>query len=134
MLDIYYVEQDSLLVGRFRGTLDARSARKVVELVEAKETHAAQAAKGFNRFCDLSGLKRVNLSIDDVEDLARRRGVFNPDTHKVKSAFYAAHVLSYTTALLYAQLLSSRRITVEVFSSLEGAARWLKVDPRKLRA
>jgi hypothetical protein len=68
--DIYAVATDALLVGWFKGVLDPKTAVKIVEFVETKEI---VTKTGFNRFCDMTQLEGVDLSSDDVFQLAARR-------------------------------------------------------------
>ena len=58
-MDVYILENESLLVGKLRGTLDLRLATKLVELVEFKEQ---ELERGFNRVCDLTHLQGVRLT------------------------------------------------------------------------
>jgi hypothetical protein len=55
------------MVGRLKGILDAKTAEKIVEFVETKEI---VAETGFNRFCDMTQLDGIDLSSDDVHQLA----------------------------------------------------------------
>jgi hypothetical protein len=130
MLDIYVLEDESLLVGRIRGTLDLRLATKLVELIEFKE---AELERGFNRVCDLTRLEGVRLTEKDVQALALRRLIYNPNNVRVKSAFIAVDPLAKGMASMYQALMASDRITVRVFDSYESAASWLHVAPEKLK-
>ena len=129
MLDVHVIKKDSLMVGRMSGTLDANLLRESVEFVEVKEV---EIESGFHRYCDLTGLKRIQIRLDDVEALADRRRAYNPNLIRVKSAFLATNPLALAIAELYAALLKSPRIEVRTFHSPEKAARWLGVEPKKL--
>ena len=129
MFDVSFVEEDSLLVGRLRGTLDAAVARKLVEFVELRE---AEVEKGFNRFCDLTQLERINLSVDEIASLAARRRAYNPNPIRVKSAFLVSSPLALGVVYMFKALLQSERIEVRWFDSLEVAAAWLQVSPGTL--
>ncbi len=131
MFDVKFVESDSLLVGRLRGTLDAAVARKLVGFVEIKEE---EHEKGFNRFCDLTQLEGINLSADEIASLAARRRAYNPNPIRVKSAFLVSSPLALGVAYMFKALMQSERIEVRWFDSLEVAAAWLQVTPGALRA
>jgi hypothetical protein len=130
LIDAYILENESLLVGKLRGTLDLRLATKLVELIEFKEE---ELERGFNRVCDLTHLKGVRLSEKDVQALAVRRLIHNPNNVRVKSAFIATDPLAKGIASMYQALLASDRINVKVFDTHEAAAAWLQVPPGKLK-
>ena len=130
MFDVYVIDSEALMVGRPNGILDAQAAERLVDFIEIKEE---QLEAGFNRFCDLTHLDSINLSSEDLHQLAARRRAFNPNDVHVKSAFLATHPLAFGVARTYEFLLSSPRIEVRVFQDLEGAAEWLSVKPDMLR-
>ena len=68
-----------------------------------------------------------------MQALAVRRLAHNPNNFRVKSAFIAVDPLAKGIASMYQALLTSDRITVEVFDSHEAAASWLQVSPEKLK-
>jgi len=129
MFDVYVIECDALMVGRPKGILDADTTGKIIEFIEIREE---QSETGFNRFCDLTRLESINLSFADVQQLAKRRSLFNPNNFQVKSAFLATHPLAAGIARIYEELLKSPRIEVRVFSEMEAAADWLGVKPDRL--
>jgi hypothetical protein len=129
MLDVRVIENDSLIVGRLTGTLDNALLKKTVQFVEVKE---AQIEKGFNRFCDLTGLEEIHLGLGAVEAIAARRRAYNPNRVRVKSAFLAAGAMPLAIVELYRQLLKSPRIEVRSFTLMKDAAAWLGVKPRTL--
>ena len=130
MFDLYVIDVDPMMVARPKGVLNFEMAERIVEFVEIKEV---TLEKGFNRFCDLTRLEGIQLSSDDVSELANRRRAFNPNEVRVKSAFLASSPLAFGAARMYEQLLNSSRIEVRVFSDLESAADWLAVNPEKLK-
>jgi hypothetical protein len=130
MFDVYVIDSEALMVGRPNGILDAQTAERIVDFVEIKEE---QLEAGFNRFCDLNRLDGINLSSEDLLQLAARRRAFNPNAVHVKSAFLAAHPLAVGVARTYELLLQSPRIEVRVFQDLESAAEWLSVKSDMLR-
>jgi len=130
MFDVYMIESDALMVARPKGICDMSEAIRIVEFIEIKEI---QFERGFDRFCDLTGLDSIHLSAAQVLELADRRRAFNPNVIHVKSAFLATHLLALGIARMYKHLLNSPRITVRVFSELEAAAKWLAVKPDKLK-
>jgi hypothetical protein len=130
MFDVYVIDSEALMVGRPNGLLDAQTAERIVDFVEIKEE---QLEAGFNRFCDLTRLNGINLTSDDLVQLAARRRAFNPNDIKVKSAFLAVHPLAFGVARTYQFVLHSPRIEVRVFTDIEAAAEWLMVKPDMLR-
>jgi len=130
MFDLYVIDSVPLMVARPRGVLDAEMAKQIVEFVEIKEV---LLEKGFNRFCDMTRLEGIQLSSEDVTELANRRRAFNPNDIRVKSAFLATSSFTYGIARSYEQMLHSPRIEVRVFEDLKCAAEWLVVHPDKLK-
>jgi hypothetical protein len=129
LFDAYVIERDVLLVGRPNGVLDACMIEKIVEFIEIKEE---PSETGFNRFCDLTRLESINLSFPEVQLLAKRRSLFNPNDFHVKSAFLATHPLAFGIARMYEELLNSPWIDIRVFREMESAAKWLEVQPDRL--
>lgn len=130
MFDVRFVEGSSLLAGRLRGTLDAELARKLVAFIELQE---AESEKGFDRFCDLTALEGIHLSVDEVASLASRRRAYNPNPIRVKSAFLVGGPLALGVVHVFRALMQSERIEVRWFDSLEAAAAWLQVSAETLR-
>jgi hypothetical protein len=130
MFDLYVIDVDPMMVARPKGVLNFDMAQRIVEFVEIKEV---SLEKGFNRFCDLTRLEGIQLSSDDLVELANRRRAFNPNDIRVKSAFFATSPLAFGVARIYEQLLNSPRIEVRVFNDVEAAADWLAVHPDKLK-
>jgi hypothetical protein len=129
MLNFNVIDGDALLVARPSGIIDAETAEGIVEFVEIKEE---QLEMGFNRFCDLTALEGIELRSADIRHLADRRRAFNPNDIRVKSAFLATDPLAFGIARMYEQMLNSPRITVSVWSDLQGAADWLGVKRERL--
>jgi hypothetical protein len=130
MFDVYVIESDTLMVGRPKGILDAAATERICEFIEIKEE---QFETGFNRCCDLTYLDGIQLSSEEVRQLAARRRAFNPNGIRVKSAIVATEPLAFGIARMYELMLNSPRIEVRVFGELESAAEWLAVKPDKLR-
>lgn len=130
MLDIYMIEDDSLIVGRPKGVLDADLTDKLLRFIEIKEV---EIETGFNRFCDLTRLDAIHLTTVEILKVTTQRRGFNPNDVLVKSAFLATHPLAFGIARMYEQLLESPRIEVRVFRTPEAAAEWLGVKPDRLK-
>jgi hypothetical protein len=128
--EVRYVEGGSLLAGWLRGTLDAELARKLVAFIELQE---AESEKGFDRFCDLTALGGITLSVDEVASLAARRRAYNPNPIRVKSAFLVGGPLALGVVYMFKALMQSDRIEVRWFDSREAAGAWLQVSPETLR-
>jgi hypothetical protein len=104
------------------GELDDLKADEVAEFLELAETVEAEA---FNRYTDMSGFSRIQLGLDHVVRLARRRRRYNGPP--VKSAFDAERLISLTIARLFAELMEGSRIQVCIFQKKDIAAQWLGV-------
>ena len=104
-----------------RGVLDDELADRIVEFIETEERIVG---KPFHRFTDLTGLERINLNLNHVFDIAKRRkkGYGGP---RVKSAFYAVRLISITIARMYQELMQESAIEVGVFPYRTAAAEWL---------
>lgn len=129
MLNVQVRERDLLVIGRPKGTLDRKLAFELLELIEIKEV---EIETGFHRFCDLTGIEGIRLGLGAVEAIAARRSAFNPNRIRVKSAFLVSNPLTFAIVGLYQALLESPRIRVRAFHTVESAAHWLGVEPRKL--
>lgn len=105
------------------GILDDEMADRVVEFVETEERIGKNP---FHRYTDLAGLTRLQLGLDHVFEIAKRRqrGYGGPP---VKSAFYAVRLISLCIARLYQELMHSTRIQVGVFRDRAAVAGWLSV-------
>ncbi len=117
------------MVGISQGLMDVNLALEMLDFIEIKEV---ALERGFNRYCDLTRVKAIHLSLEDIEHIAARRRAFNPNMIHVKSAFLATSVLAVGVAARYQALLDSPRIEVAQFRSREDAAKWLNVDARIL--
>ena len=108
------------------GVLDNDEADRVIEFIEAKERLPGPP---FNRFTDLTGYTSIEISLEHIVRLARRRkqGYRGP---RVKSAFYALRLLGVKIAALYEELMNGSRIEVCTFRDRAMAAEWLGVPPQ----
>ena len=125
MLNIYAVPRKALLVARPVGTFDRKTAEELIEFLEIREE---LTETGFNRFSDLTRLKGIQLTTEDVLQLAARRRSFNPNDIHVKSAFLATDPLAFAIARMYELVLDSPRIEVTTWRDLQSAADWLGVQ------
>ncbi len=125
MLNVYSIPRESLVVARPVGIFDIKSAESLIEFIEIKEE---LTETGFHRFCDLTRLKGIQLTTEDVLRLAARRRAFNPNDIRVKSAFLATDPLAFGIARMYELVLNSPRIEVTTWWDLQSAANWLGVQ------
>ena len=110
------------------GVLDNERADRVIEFLEVQESEG----EPFHRYTDLSGYTRIQIELDHVVRLARRRrrgyqGI------PIKSAFFAVRLISVSIAKMYEELMQESLIEVRTFREREAAAEWLGV-PGKLLA
>jgi hypothetical protein len=105
------------------GVLDNEAADRVVEFLESE---AEIEGSSFHRYTDMTGHTRIQIGLDHVVRLARRRrqGYKGPP---VKSAFYAVRLISLSVARMYQELMEGSRIEVRAFRDRDAAAEWLGV-------
>jgi len=110
------------------GIFDAGLADKVREFIESEE-HVQNAP--FDRYIDLSGVARVEISLERLSEIAsRRRSALQP----VKSAVFADKKHTFVIARIYESLMEDAvAITVRAFRERELAADWLGVPLATLR-
>ena len=104
------------------GVLDDERADRVVEFIELAEVIEGQP---FHRFTDMSGYARIQISLDHVVRIARRRRSYKGPP--VKSAFYAVRLIAVSVARMYQELMEGTQIEVGVFRDRAVAAEWLGV-------
>ena len=105
------------------GILDNERADRIVEFLESEEEIAGEP---FHRYMDMSGYERIQIGLDHVVRLAKRRkkGYNGPP---VKSAFYAVRLISLSIARMYEELMIGSQIQVCTFRDRAAAAKWLAV-------
>jgi len=117
----YFLEWN-LMIWFPRGVLDASRAETIFHWLELVEPRIGD----FNRFIDFSRISKIELSAEDVVDLAsRRRHRYTGGA--VKTAILAATPLGYGIGRMYEQLIDSVPIHVHVVSQLSAAAEVLGV-------
>jgi hypothetical protein len=129
MLNVYSIPHEALLVARPVGIFNRKCAESLIDFIEIKEE---LADAGFDRFADLTRLKEIQLTREDVLQLAARRRAFNPNDIPVKSAFLAVDPMAWMIASMYELVLDSPRIEVKTFQDLQSAAKWLGVQANLL--
>lgn len=129
-MEVKVAEDYNLLLAHPTGVLNMRMAEDIMHFVEVWEVARQE---GFDRFCDLTRLDAIQLSVSEVRQLALRRRMFNPNNIPVKSAFLADSPLAFGIVAMYEHLLESTRITVRAFRSLADASGWLRIEPRILQ-
>jgi hypothetical protein len=104
------------------GIFDGALADSVREFVE-REEYIQDAP--FNRYMDLSGITDVQVNLERLSEVARRRrNVSQP----VQSAIFADKRHSLVIAQIYESFMEHAvAITVRVFREREPAAQWLGV-------
>jgi hypothetical protein len=112
-----------------RGVFDDELADRVVSFLEVQER---AGEKTFDRFADLSGLDRIDLSLEHVFKIAARRKK-GYRGKKVKSAILAVRMLTFAIAQVYQELMRGSSIEVGVFRDRAAAAKWLGVPEKTLR-
>jgi hypothetical protein len=110
------------------GVLDNEGADRVVEFLESQEKIGGHP---FHRYTDMTGFTRMQLGLDHVVRIARRRRRYAGPP--VKSAFYAVRLISLSIARMYEELMEGSRIEVCTFRDRGAAAEWLGVPPDLLQ-
>jgi len=105
------------------GVLDNDQADRVVDFLESQEQFEGEQ---FHRYTDMTGHPRIQIGLDHVVRLARRRrhGYTGPP---VKSAFYAVRLISLSVAHMYQELMEGSNLQVCTFRDRAAAADWLGV-------
>ena len=111
------------------GEMDNDGADRIVEFLETQEKIEGVV---FDRYTDMTGIKRIQLGLDHVVRLARRRkrGYKGPP---VKSAFYAMRLISLSIARMYEELMVGSDIRICTFRDRAVAAKWLGVPEAILK-
>jgi hypothetical protein len=111
------------------GVLDNEAADRVVDFLETEEKIEGSS---FHRYTDMTGHTRIQIGLDHVVRLARRRrqGYKGPP---VKSAFYAVRLISLSVARMYQELMEGSLIEVRAFRDRATAAEWLGVPVEVLQ-
>ena len=104
------------------GVLTDEVADQIIEFTEIQERDEKQP---FDRYTDFSGLTHLQLEINHVFEIARRRRA--AAGAPVKSAILADQPISLSIAKMYERLMERAIITVRVFEDRKAAAEWLGV-------
>jgi hypothetical protein len=123
-----YYPKFRLMTWHLMGIFDAALAHKLLEFLDWEE-HVQNAP--FDRYCDFSGITRVEITLQRLSEVAsRRRRALQP----VKSAFFADKKYTFLIARIYESLMEDAvAITVRAFRERELAADWLGVPLAILR-
>ena len=112
------------------GSLTNERADEVIDFIEAEE---AGFGEPFHRFTDMSGYTRIQIGLDHVVRLARRRKRGYKGL-PIKSAFYAVRLISVSIARMYEELMAGSLIEVRTFRDRGDVADWLGVPEALLYA
>ena len=111
------------------GVLDNARADRAVEFLKSEEQIEGAS---FHRFTDMTGYSRIQISLDHIVRLARRR----KESYKgppVRSALYALRLITLSVARMYQELMEGARIQVCTFRDRGAAAEWLGVPESVLK-
>lgn len=112
------------------GVLDNGRADRLIDFLESEEK---MEGKPFDRYTDMTGYTKIELGLDHIVRLARRRR-HGYSGASVRSAFYAVRLLSLTIARMYEELMTGSKIQVCTFRDRGHAAEWLGVPVEVLQA
>jgi hypothetical protein len=110
------------------GVLTDEEADRVVDFLEEAEK---VEGKRFHRYTDMTGYSQIELGLDHIVRLARRRRRYAGPP--IRSAFYVSRSLSQNIANLYEELMSGSNIQVCTFRDRALAAEWLGVPQSLLK-
>jgi hypothetical protein len=116
-------EEWRLLAWHPEGVIDDQRADQVVEFLEHEERSGAAP---FHRYTDMTGFTRIQLGLDHVFTLGRRRKRGYKGA-RVKSAFFAIRLISLSIGRMYQEVMHGAAIEVRVFRDRAVAAHWLGV-------
>jgi hypothetical protein len=109
------------------GVLDDEGADRTVDFVEGQEKIRNAP---FHRFIDMTGYTGIEVELDHIVRLARRRQSYQGP--RVRSAFYALRLISVSIARMYEELMQGSQIEVCTFRDRAMAAEWLGVPAELL--
>ena len=123
-----YYPKFHLMTWHPMGIFDGALADKLREFIEWEE-HVQDVP--FDRYTDLSGVTKVDISLQRLSEAACRR---QRASQSVNSAIFADKKYSYVIAQIYESLMEQAvAITVRAFRERELAAQWLGVPVAILR-
>jgi hypothetical protein len=120
--DAVYYPKFRLMTWHPIGIFDAALADSVRQFIEWEEYIQDTP---FDRYTDLSGITEVQVNLQRLSEVARRRrNVLQP----VRSAIFADKAHSFVIAQIYESLMEQAvAITVRAFREREPVAQWLGV-------
>ena len=113
-----------LLVFRPRGIITLSRIEKDIAILEREED---RAEKPFNRFSDLSNVRRIDVEFRDIFRISLHRRLTYKKHRPVKSAFYVTNASAARIVRLHALLTDYSPLKVKLFEDLADAAKWLSV-------
>ena len=127
--DTRYHADSHLVTWHPDGVFNDKLADRVVEFVETQEQIEHEP---FHRYTDLTGFTRIDLHLNHVFNIARRRKQGYRGA-PVKSAFFAVRLLGLGIAQMYREMMHGGRIQIGVFRDRAAAAEWLGVPVQLLK-
>jgi hypothetical protein len=113
------------------GVLDGAMATFMANYIGFEESVAVEP---FHRYADLSLLTAIRLDFIELAGLAATRRASYHEGPPVKSAIVAPGKAAYGVAHMFAALMEPSSIDVQVFRTVEDAARWLDLPVETLHA
>ena len=127
--EIEFHEDIRLFIYRPRGLLDEVEVSRAVNALSDLE---AKVREPFNRFCDTSGIDRVELNYRYVIHVSLYRVLSYADRPAVKSAILAPDPTVGHYFQLHAIITKDSPITVRIFQQREEVAKWLSVPAERI--
>lgn len=123
-----YHAEWSLVTWHPTGVLDNARADRTMDFIEMAE---GPEESPFHRYTDMSGYARIQIELDHIVRLARRRRHYAGPP--VKSALYAVRLVTVSIARMYEELMAESKIQVCTFRDRQVAADWLGVPEEILQ-
>ena len=127
--DVEFHEDIRLFIYKPRGLLNEASINEVLKVLEELE---AKLKEPFNRFCDTSGIDRVELNYQYVIQVSLYRVLTYADRPPVKSAVLVMDSTIGHYFQLHAIITQDSPINVRIFREREDASKWLRVPIERL--
>jgi len=129
--DVYFREQQNLLIWKPRGVLNERAVNQIIAFIREEETKPEISEL---RFIDTSALSAIDLNFRYVFHVALYRRMSRVGRPAIKSAFYIKDPAFEHYFKLHELLTDHSPLHVQLFKNPEAAAKWLDVSLESLQA
>lgn len=125
-----YLKDPSLLICRPKGIL---TADQMSDIATCRECIQKAGLEQINRFHDLRDITAINISFEDVWNIATAEAIYRSNMQRVIKACYLVHnSLLFGTIRMYQALIESRGVEVHVGYDMDELAKILDIDKARL--